>query len=63
MSRWSHEIASYDCKIIYKQGAIHAVPDLLSRAVAAGDLSHVDPVAFRNLQLEDPVCQGLIEFL
>lgn len=63
MSRWSHEIASYDCKIVYKQGAIHAVPDLLSRAVAAIDLTNVDPLAFRVLQLEDPICRSLIEFL
>ncbi|ROT79444.1 hypothetical protein C7M84_001819 [Penaeus vannamei] len=63
MSRWSHEIASYDCKIIYKPGAAHHVPDLLSRAVAAIDLSSIDPDQFRMLQLEDPLCRDIIQFV
>ncbi|ROT61463.1 hypothetical protein C7M84_020752 [Penaeus vannamei] len=63
MSRWSHEIASYDCKIIYKPGAAHHVPDLLSRAVAAIDLSSIDPDQFRMLQLEDPLRCDIIQFV
>ena len=63
MSRWSHELASYDCKVTYKQGAVHHMPDLLSRAVTAIDLATVDPEQFRTLQLEDPMCRDLINFL
>jgi len=63
MSRWSHEIASYNCKVIYKPGAAHHVPDMLSRAVATIDLSAVNPEQFRTMQLRDPMCRDLIEFL
>lgn len=49
MSRWSHEIASYDCKVTYKPGAAHHVPDLLSRAVAAINLSSISPEQFRDV--------------
>jgi len=63
MSRWSHEISSYDCKVIYKPGAAHHVPDLLSQAVAPINLSSVDPILFRTIQLEDPLCRELIEFV
>ena len=63
MTRWSHELASYDCKVTYKQGAVHCVPDALSRAIAAIDLTAVDTQQFRDLQLNDPLCRQLIEFL
>lgn len=47
VSRWSHETASYDLKIIYKPGAAYHVPDLLSQAMATIDLSLIDPEQFR----------------
>ncbi|XP_047470482.1 uncharacterized protein LOC125026223 [Penaeus chinensis] len=45
------------------EGEVHHVPDLLSRAVAAIDLSAIDPNQFRAMQLEDPLCREIVEFV
>ena len=63
MSRFSHELSYYTYKIVYKKGANHHVPDLLSRSVAPVDLATQNPAILREEQLKDPHLAALIRFL
>ena len=63
MSRWSHELSFYQYRLLYKKGASHHVPDLLSRAVNAIDLGNPDPEQIREAQMEDPLWREVIQYL
>ena len=63
MTRWSHELSEYSYNIVYKQGSTHNMPDLLSRNVAAIDITTADPENLREYQLQDPLWKELIFYL
>ena len=48
---------------MYKKGANHYVPDLLSRSVASVDLATQDTAVLREEQLKDPNLAALIRYL
>ena len=63
MSRWSHELSDYVYRIIYKKGSSHHVPDLLSRNIAAVDITNIDSASLREQQLSDPLWSDVIGYL
>ena len=63
MSRFAHELSFYNYRLVYKQGASHHVPDLLSRAVDAVDIHQMDPKVIREAQLQDPLWKEVMLFL
>lgn len=63
MTRWACELSHYQFKIVYKQGTLHRVPDMLSHSVAQVDLANVDLTTMREEQMKDPFWQEAINYL
>jgi len=62
MTRWSHELSFYNYKLIYKPGASHYVPDLLSRKISPID-EILDPQTVVAAQQEDPLWSEIRAYL
>lgn len=62
MTRWSHELSFYNYKLIYKPGASHHVPDLLSRKISSID-EILDPQTVAAAQQEDPLWSEIRDYL
>lgn len=67
MSRWGYELSAHSYQILYKPGASHHVPDVLSRNVAAinvdVNIENVNNEKLREYQLEENRWKEIIEYL
>lgn len=63
LSRYAHDLSHYQYELLYKQGAVNHVPDLLSRPCAAVDITQMDPAKLKEAQMADPLWSEVISYL
>jgi len=63
LSRYAHDLSHYQYELLYKQGAVNHVPDLLSRPCAVVDITNMEPTKLREAQMADPLWAEVISYL